>query len=197
MRKALVVGIDQYTGCPLHGCCNDAEAIANILRKNGDGSPNFGVRIEKNVSSKAELRGMIEECFAGDSDISLFYYSGHGYIDSVGGYLATPDYTQHDYGVSLYDILTIANNSKAKEKIIILDSCYSGFMGSVNTAGQQTAVINEGVTILTASRSDETSMEIDGHGVFTSLLIEALSGSAADVTGHVPQAVYTLILIKH
>ena len=47
MRKALVVGIDQYTGCPLHGCCNDAEAIANILRKNGDGSPNFGVRIER------------------------------------------------------------------------------------------------------------------------------------------------------
>lgn len=137
---------------------------------------------------------MIEECFAGDSDISLFYYSGHGYIDSVGGYLATPDYTQHDYGVSLHDILTIANNSKAKEKIIILDSCYSGFMGSVNTAGQQTAVINEGVTILTASRSDETSMEIDGHGVFTSLLIEALSGSAADVTGHVtPGGVYAYI----
>lgn len=91
MRKALVVGIDQYTGCPLHGCCNDADAIANVLSKNGNGSPNFDVRIEKNVSSKAELRGMIDECFAGGSDISLFYYSGHGYIDSVGGYLVTPD----------------------------------------------------------------------------------------------------------
>lgn len=33
MRKALVVGIDQYTGCPLHGCCNDADAIANVLSK--------------------------------------------------------------------------------------------------------------------------------------------------------------------
>ena len=74
MRKALVVGIDQYTGCPLHGCCNDADAIANVLSKNGNGSPNFDVRIEKNVSSKAELRGMIDECFAGDSDISLFYH---------------------------------------------------------------------------------------------------------------------------
>lgn len=58
-------------------------------------------------------------------------------------------------------------------------------MGSINTAGQNTAVINEGVTILTASRNTETSMEIAGHGVFTSLLIEALNGGAADVTGHI------------
>ena len=25
MRKALIVGIDNYTQCPLHGCCNDAD----------------------------------------------------------------------------------------------------------------------------------------------------------------------------
>lgn len=67
-------------------------------------------------------------------------------------------------------------------------------MGNINTTGQQTAVINEGVTILTASRSDETSKEVDGHGVFTSLLIEALSGSAADVTGHItPGGIYAYI----
>ena len=68
---------------------------------------------------------------------------------------------------------------------IILDSCFSGFMGNINTGGQNTAVINEGVTILTASRSTEASMESGGHGVFTSLLIEALKGGAADITGHV------------
>ena len=194
MRKALVVGIDQYPSCPLHGCCNDADSITNILSQNEDGSPNFDVRIEKNVTSKARLRELIEECFAGDPDIALFYYSGHGYMDSVGGFLVTPDYTAFDYGVSLQDVLTIANQSRAKEKIIILDSCYSGFMGNINTTGQQTAVINEGVTILTASRSDETSKEVDGHGVFTSLLIEALSGSAADVTGHItPGGIYAYI----
>lgn len=144
------------------------------------------------VAGKPEK--LVSIVFTGDSDISLFYYSGHGYIDSVGGYLVTPDATQHDYGVSLQDVLTIANNSKAKEKIIILDSCYSGFMGNINTSGQQTAIINEGVTILTASRSNETSVESHGHGVFTSLLIEALMGSAADVTGHVtPGGVYAYI----
>ena len=29
MRKALVVGVDDYEQCPLYGCCNDADDIAN------------------------------------------------------------------------------------------------------------------------------------------------------------------------
>lgn len=194
MRKALIVGIDNYTQCPLHGCCNDADAVARVLEENGDGSPNFSVKIEKDVCSKAKLRGLIEDCFSGDADIALFYYSGHGHIDSVGGYLVTPDFTNHDYGVSLQEVLAIANASRCKDKIIVLDSCFSGFMGSINTAGQNTAVINEGVTILTASRSSETSAEINGHGLFTSLLLEALSGGAADITGHItPGGIYAYI----
>lgn len=185
VRKALVVGINNYPTCPLTGCLNDAEAIKDLLTNNGNGDPNFAVWKKDDVATKGELRDLIEQCFSGDADVALFYYSGHGHIDSVGGYLVTPDFTNHDYGVSLQDVLTIANNSKCKERIIILDSCYSGFMGSISTAGQNTAVINEGVTILTASRNSETSMEIGGHGVFTSLLIEALKGGAADITGHV------------
>lgn len=194
MRKALVVGIDNYLQCPLHGCCSDAHAVAQVLETNADGSPNFSVKIEKNVHSKAKLRQLIEECFLGDADIALFYYSGHGHIDSVGGYLVTPDFSEYDWGVSLQDILTIANASQCKEKIIVLDSCYSGFMGSINTVGQNTAVISEGVTILTSSRRSETSMEVNGHGLFTSLLLEAFNGGAADITGHItPGGIYAYI----
>ena len=185
VRKALVVGINNYPACPLTGCCNDSEAIKDLLTNHGNGNPNFSVWKKDNVVTKAELRQLIENCFDGDADVALFYYSGHGQIDSIGGYLVTPDYSEHDWGVSLQDVLAIANRSKCKERIIILDSCYSGFMGNITTEGQNTAVINEGVTILTASRNGETSMEIGGHGVFTSLLIEALKGGAADVTGHI------------
>lgn len=194
VRKALVIGIDDYPSCPLYGCCNDAEAIKDLLSNNENGNPNFSVWKKDNVMTKGELRKLIEKCFEGDADVALFYYSGHGHIDSVGGYLVTPDFSEYDYGVSLQDILTIANNSKCKERIIILDSCYSGFMGSINTVGQNTAVINEGVTIMTASRNNQTSMEVNGHGVFTTLLIEALKGGAADVTGHISIAgVYAFI----
>ena len=178
VRKALVVGIDDYPDNSLNGCCNDSAALKSLLERNGNGNPNFDVRQVNNVKSKAEFRDCIEECFSGNADVALFYYSGHGHIDAIGGYLVTPDCSSGDPGVSLADVLTIANNSKCGERIIILDSCYSGFMGSVNTAGQDTATIRQGVTILTASRSTESSMEIDGHGVFTSLLIEALKGGA-------------------
>lgn len=193
-RKALVVGIDNYPSCPLYGCCNDSEAIKDLLSNHENGNPNFAVWKKDNVMTKGELRMLIEKCFEGDADVALFYYSGHGHIDSVGGYLVTPDFSEYDYGVSLQDVLTIANNSKCKERIIILDSCYSGFMGSINTTEQDTAVIKEGVTIMTASRNSQTSMEVNGHGVFTTLLMEALKGGAADVTGHISIAgVYAFI----
>lgn len=193
-RKALVIGINDYPSCSLYGCCNDSEAIKDLLTNHGNGDPNFSVWKKDNVFSKGDLRGLIEKCFEGDADVALFYYSGHGYIDAVGGYLVTPDFSKNDYGVSLQEILTIANQSKCKERIIILDSCYSGFMGSINTDGQNTANINEGVTIMTACRNSQTSMEVNGHGVFTSLLLEALSGGAADVTGHISIAgVYAFI----
>ena len=184
-RKALVVGINNYASSPLKGCLNDSEAIKDLLANHENGDPNFDVWKKDNIPTKGELRRLIEQCFDGDADVALFYYSGHGYIDNVGGYLVTPDYSSGDWGVSLQDVLTIANKSKCKERIIILDSCFSGFMGSISTEGQNTAVINEGVTILTASRNYETSKEIDGHGVFTSLIIEALKGGAADVLGHI------------
>ncbi len=194
MKKALVVGIDDYAQCPLRGCCNDAEKIANLLRKNEDGSPNFEIKLKKNIQTCGMLRSLIQECFAGKEDIALFYYSGHGYIDAMGGYLVTPDFTSGCYGVSLQDVLTIANQSKCKERIIILDSCYSGFMGNINVTGQTTSIINEGVTILTSSRSSEESMEINGHGLFTSLLIDALKGEAADILGNVtPSGIYSYI----
>ena len=194
MRKALVVGIDSYSQCPLTGCCNDADAISSILESHGDTSPNFSVKKEKNVATKAELRNLIETCFSGDADVALFYFSGHGYIDTCGGYLVTPDCSFGDFGVSLQDVLTLANSSKCKDKIIILDSCYSGFMGNTNTTGQNATIINEGVTILTSSRSVEESTEINGHGLFTSLLLEALSGRAADLTGYItPGGIYAYI----
>lgn len=69
-------------------------------------------------------------------------------------------------------------------------------MGSINTDGQNTANINEGVTILTASRSSQTSMEVNGHGVFTSLLIEALMVGLLMLQDIYQLLEYMLLLIK-
>lgn len=194
MRRALVVGIDEYIKSPLHGCCNDARDVSRMLKKNEDGSPNFDVRTEFNVSEKGKLKGMIIDCFSTDADIALFYYSGHGLVDVTGGYLVTPDYTDYNYGVSMDEIMRIVQESRCKNKIIILDCCHSGEIAQINLSGQNASIIGEGVTLLTASRGEETSVECGGHGLFTSLLLEALSGSAADITGNItPASIYAYI----
>ena len=185
MRKALIVGIDEYQACPLNGCINDANTIANCLARNGDESPNFAIKKYVNVADKATLKGYISECFSGDADVALFYFSGHGHIDSLGGYIVTPDFQEHDMGISMQDILAIVNQSKCKNKVVILDCCHAGFMGSITITGQNVTVIGDGVTIMTASKSDESAIEINGRGVFTSLLIEALNGGASDITGNI------------
>ena len=45
MRKALIVGIDNYPSCPLSGCVNDATEMKSVLERNSDGSPNFSVEL--------------------------------------------------------------------------------------------------------------------------------------------------------
>jgi len=188
------VGINNYPTTSLSGCVNDAKVIANILERNGDGGANFSIKMELDVGTKGKLKGAIRDCFAGDEDVALFYFSGHGFIDTIGGYIVTPDFSKDDWGVSMQEILEIVNQSKCRSKVVILDCCHSGFMGNITASGQTTAVINEGVTILTASKHDAPAMETDGHGVFTSLLLEALKGGAADVTGYItPGGIYAYI----
>ncbi len=65
MRKALVVGRNDYPSAPLNGCINDAIAVASLIESNGDGSPNFGTLLKTDVASKGDLRGLISELFKG------------------------------------------------------------------------------------------------------------------------------------
>jgi hypothetical protein len=91
------------------------------------------------------------------------------------------------------DILKYANESEARDKIIILDCCHSGAFGSPKLTGGYSA-LGEGVTVLTASTEDESAIEIGGRGVFTSLLIDALQGGSADLRGHItPGSIYSYI----
>ena len=195
-NKALVVGIDSYPNAPLDGCVNDAEAMAALLEENADGSPNFSVKLKCNVQTKAELLKDLHSLFQeGESDIALFYFSGHG-TDEMAGQIVTPVFKGYDKGISMNDILRLANTSTSRNKIIILDCCYSGKLGDFSAIDTQDAIIGKGVTILTASNRDEVAIEdgITGHGVFTELLIQGLKGGAADVSGNItPASLYSFV----
>ncbi len=130
MRRALVVGINNYPSAPLKGCVNDASELAGILRTNSNGSPNFDVILRTDIASWGELKGMIEELFKGELEAALFYFSGHGYVDATGGKLVTPDFARYDEGVSMDEIMTLANKSKTRNRVVILDCCHSGAFGA-------------------------------------------------------------------
>lgn len=194
MKKALIVGINDYPDSSrLFGCENDAKAMANILEFNEDGSKNFDIQLETDIHTKGELNKKIRLLFTGEADVALFYFSGHGFCDEGGGIIVTPDYSECDMGVLMDQILCFANESKCKNKIIILDCCYSGNMGLSNNNGKH-SIIGNGVTILTASSPQENAIEIGEHGVFTALLLSALKGEAANILGKItPGSVYSYV----
>jgi uncharacterized caspase-like protein len=187
-RRALVVGIDEYPDAPLKGCANDAVAVGRLLKDHENGDPNFSVRSllqpTQNVTRSA-LRGALERLFSpsDEADVALFYFAGHGTENNLGGYIVTPDSRRYDEGIALNDILTLANGSKARECVILLDSCHSGHMGSVPAVKNDLAHLREGVSILTAGRAGQAAVETNGGGLFTELLRGALEGGAADVLG--------------
>lgn len=200
MRKALIVGIDHYDHInPLRGAVNDAYNVKSALERHTDGTLNFAqpkLLVGTGPSSgitRSELRGAVQELFAEDSDIALFYFSGHGYIDSTGGFLCASDSVEGDDGLSLDDVMSFANQSRAKNKVILIDSCHSGVAGG-SAVSPQTAEIKDGVTILTASTAEQYAMERNGAGVFTNLLVDALNGAAANLVGEItPGSVYAHI----
>jgi hypothetical protein len=198
MRKALVVGIDHYTHISrLYGCVSDAHAVKAILERNGDGTINFDVKLltatgPPDTISRNDLKDNVKALFLDDSDIALLYFAGHGHIETTGGYLCGSDCRRGDDGLSLGEVLTLANESRARNKVIVLDSCHSGVAGT--PAGQQTAQLSEGMTILTASTDEQYANEQNGSGVFTTLFVDALGGAASNLVGAItPGSVYAHI----
>lgn len=201
MKRALLVGIDEYpTLNSLAGCVADATALNELLANHADGSPNWRTELITSnscpdVISRERLREALTGLFATARDADLlFFFAGHGAKTPWGADLVTQDATQHSMGVSMNDLVTLANDSPARSVTILLDCCFSGDTG--NTPGLQSAgvaedfrlskaVVRENVTILAASRGTEASKEVGGHGAFTRILLDGLDGGATDHRGNV------------
>lgn len=199
MKVAVIVGINYYEhGNALYGCVNDAYSVKSVLERNSDGSVNFECKLltasaSRDSIDKLSLKDAIKQLFLIKAETALFYFAGHGHMESTGGYLLASDSRRGDEGVALTEILTLAKKSPATNKIIILDSCHSGIAGSPPDNEDESA-LTEGLTILTASTKEQYASEEDGTGVFSSLLVDALSGGAANLLGDItPGSIYAHI----
>jgi hypothetical protein len=199
LRKALVVGINHYEhDSTLFGCVDDAHSVRTVLERHSDGSVNFSVKLmtcagRADQIRRAHVKDAIKELFAFDDEVALFYFAGHGRVEMTGGYLLASDAQRGDDGVSLDEVMTLANASRARNKVIVLDSCHSGIAGALPPIAAVSALA-EGVTILTASTAEQYASEDQRSGVFTRLLVDALSGSACNLVGDVsPGSIYAHI----
>src|SRR5215210_1992575 len=192
MRRALLVGINHYPSAPLTGCINDAETMQRLLRRHDDGVVNFDTQLltsDRATITRPVLRESIDRLFADPADVALLYFSGHGTENDLGGYLVTSDATLYNEGVALGEVLAKANRAThITEVAIIIDSCHSGSLGNIPEIDNTQAVLREGLSILTARRSSQSSVERGESGVFTELVASALDGGAADILGDVSVA---------
>lgn len=198
MKKALFIGIDNYKMGRLYNCANDATSLSALFQYNDDGSVNFATKeLLNEEATRANTRKHIKKLFEGVSEMVLLYFSGHGLDDEKDGVIVTIDYDEDDYGLRMEEILSLANKSKCKNKIIILDCCKGGLFGKSQGVVGDNSSLSNGLTILTATTETGLASDgdlTDGHGLFTKLMIEALKGGAYDILGRVtPGSVYAYI----
>jgi hypothetical protein len=192
MKRALLVGIDHYTDfSDLGGCANDAEALGPLLSRNEDDSPNLDCRVftardAASGLSRDQLLGLIDNLLSPGADFALLYFAGHGAELNGSVALATTDGSSATPGVRFEEVLEKIQVSEAQEVVVILDCCFSGGASTIAALGNNAANLPTGLSILTASRSDQPAMETsDGRGQFSVYLEGALDAGAADVLGHV------------
>ena len=92
----------------------------------------------------------------------------------------------------MQEVVQLATNSSASDILIILDCCHSGDFANPailksNGKANPLAALRENMTVIAASRDTQVSREPagGGHGLFTSAVLDALDGGAADHMGWV------------
>lgn len=189
VKRALLVGIDHYANfTDLAGCVNDATALKPLLAHNEDDSINFHCKMLTVAVERDDLLEELTALLAGGADVALLYFAGHGTVVNGDTVLMTTNASQQTPGVKFSEVLERIAASSVREVVVILDCCFSGNAGGVPVLATGAAHLRDGMSILTASRGDQTSAEVRGRGVFSTYLEEALDGGAADVLGHVTVA---------
>ena len=175
--------------------------MSALLARHESGDPNFDCRCltapldgSGDAINCVDLRRAVDELFRDPADVALFHFSGHGTANNLDGYLVGQDASRYNEGLAMTEVLKLANSSRAAEVVIFLDCCHSGHLGNPPVINNERALLREGISVLSASRGEQVSVETTDGGLFTSLVADALEGGAADVLGDVTApAIYAYV----
>jgi len=205
--KALLIGNGVFQKDPhnlpqLKGPKNDLRVLEQTLTH-----PQVGLFEQNDITllldqPRGSVTREIERFFAdsGRDDQLLFYYSGHGMLDTFNHlYLCAADTeTSSLISTAISDeiINSMIRQSASSRIVIILDCCHSGrFKG-----GMPDNLRGEGRFVLTSTRARELAVdavEADAPSVFTRFMTEALLSGEVDTNkdGYVSiNEVYNFVL---
>lgn len=171
------VGIADYSGYPskirnLRITTNDAKTIASLYSRNT--SVDYALLLN-DKATKARIVKAIKKVFdkAGEDDIIVFFFSGHGY---PGGFCA------YDGNLSYSEVRKAMSQSKSRNKMMFVDACRSGGIRVDESAasGATSSAKSANVMLFLSSRNNENSIEKRGmqNGFFTTYLQLGLRGNA-------------------
>ncbi|HEY0607591.1 MAG TPA: caspase family protein, partial [Herpetosiphonaceae bacterium] len=207
-RRALVIGCNGSAHTSLlRFAVNDAEAMATTLAAAGwtlFDSPLVGAEATT-AAIEDRLTALVEVC--GDQDEVLIYFAGHGAPVSLERqqrsdvYLVTSEFNpkrvqlRPESGLSLSWLRRhIQDDYQATKLLLILDCCYAGnfqgvtpsyhdffdlFKTLIEQPPERATPRDATRAVLSATGEDAKAYERNGHGVFTSHLLDALSGDDA------------------
>lgn len=194
------IGINTYKNprLNLNYAHADASAFVDSMKANG-GSLYHDIQtfeLYDQRATKANILATLDSIIlkASINDVVIIYYAGHGSM-SEGSFYFVPTNATHLYeqnalqeeAVSAELLQEYLTKIKALKQVILIDACQSG--GSVETlamrgASEEKAIIqlsrSTGIHIFSAAESTQFAGEFSslGHGLFTHVLLNGLSGNA-------------------
>lgn len=186
---ALVIGINQYQNIDrLRTATADAQEVAQVLREY------YGFETRLILDGKATRTAIMKEMNdlknrLNSEDRLLIYYAGHGYNDTeTGTSYWLPVEAEKDDPTNWIEARSITDQLKrtrAKQVLIVADSCYSGTMAravdpSLSGRGTRESylqkLMDKPSRVLIASGGNEPVNDTGGkgHSIFAQVFIDAL-----------------------
>jgi WD40 repeat protein len=200
----VAVGINQFPNLPkqfqLDFAVRDAEAVVQFFQAQARRSfDNVTVRLITDTSAQKPdrdtiIRELAAFSEAAGNDTVVLFLSSHAISDKAGNYFFAPrevrpeDLTAIEKGTAEGEASMIAwvrfmeaLRTAAGKRVMIVDTCHAAAIkGKTDLAALQKRSAASRFAILSASRSDEVSMEYAAgkHGLFTYAMLQGLGGAA-------------------
>ncbi|MFJ5026096.1 caspase, EACC1-associated type [Streptomyces goshikiensis] len=184
--RVVLIGFSQYSAADhLPAVANNLDGLRDFFTSpNGWNLPAEHCKVIEAAETAADLITPLREAASAARDTLLIYYAGHGILDEDSEFslsLPTSRLDEPWTGVSYSWFRKFTGRSRAKSRIAIIDSCFSGkahvAMGGTSESVKAQAAA-AGTVVITSARDDRVALAPEGelYTAFTGELLAVLRG---------------------